>query len=159
MTSLQASRPLSETDEPWRLSAVEAAAAIREGRLRARDLVESSLERIERHDGWLHAFLTVAAKSARDAADEADRATREGRARGPLHGLPVAVKDTTLTAGIRTTFGSPIYANNVPDQDDLSVQRLKAAGAIVIGKTNMPEFAMGPRSVNRLMASTATPRS
>lgn len=150
---------MTATDNLWRLSAVEAAAAIREGRVRARDMVESSLARIERHDGWLHAFLTVAAASAREAADEADRAIRSGRPLGPLHGLPVAIKDTTLTAGIRTTFASPIYAQNVPTEDDLCVARLKAAGAIVIGKTNMPEFAMGPRSVNRLMASTATPYS
>jgi len=144
-------------EELWRLSAVEAARAVREGRVSARDLVESSLDRIDRHDDWVRGFITVAAGPARTAADAADRALRAGHASGALHGVPVAIKDTTLTQGIRTTFGSPIYADNVPEVDDLCVARLKAAGAIVIGKTNMPEFAFGPRSVNRLRGPTATP--
>ena len=146
-----------EVENLWQLSAVEAVNAVGSGRIRARDLIESSLERIDRHDGWVRAFITVCAASAREAADAADRAKRAGNARGPLHGLPIAIKDTTLTAGIRTTFGSPIYADHVPDVDDLCVARLKAAGAVIIGKTNMPEFAFGPRSINHFLGSTATP--
>ncbi|MBX9846248.1 MAG: amidase, partial [Xanthobacteraceae bacterium] len=103
-----------EVENLWQLSAVEAVNAVGSGRIRARDLIESSLERIDRHDGWVRAFITVCAASAREAADAADRAKRAGNARGPLHGLPIAIKDTTLTAGIRTTFGSPIYADHVP---------------------------------------------
>jgi amidase len=142
---------------PHRLSAVEAVERLREGRLSARAMVESCLEQIGRHDGWVRAFVTVCGERALAEADAADRERRDGRLRGPLHGLPVAVKDLTATAGVRTTFGSRIYAEHIPAADDLCVERLRRAGAIILGKTNTPEFGFGPRSTNFLFGPTATP--
>src|SRR4029079_10877806 len=87
------------------------------------------------------------------AADEADRNTP----RGVLHGLPIAVKDLEDTAGMRTTYGSPLFAEHVPDQDSLLVERLRRAGAIVIGKTNTPEFGAGSQTFNAVFGATRNP--
>src|SRR6202008_1821354 len=84
---------------------------------------------------------------------------RRGEATGPLHGIPVAIKDMALTAGIRTTFGSRLYADHVPTEDALDIARLRQAGAIIIGKTNTPEFAAGPNTVNTLFGATRNPWS
>ena len=98
------------------------------------------LERIERVNPSVNAIVTLTAERAMAEAAAADERLASGAEVGPLHGLPVAHKDLVATAGIRTTYGSPIFADNVPDQDDLVVQRLRAAGAITIGKTNTPEL-------------------
>ncbi|WP_046869481.1 amidase [Microvirga massiliensis] len=137
-----------------RLGAGELARAMRERRLSASDAVEASLERIAALDESLQAFVTVAADAARKEAKEADRASAP---RGPLHGVPVAVKDNTATRGIRTTHGSCRFREFVPEKDHNCVARLRAAGAIVIGKTNTPEFAFGAVCRNPLRGPTANP--
>src|ERR671937_302879 len=93
---------------------------------------------------------------ARAAA--ADEQQAQGRTLGPLHGLPVAHKDLLLTKGIRTTFGSPIFADFIPEEDSLIVERLRAAGAIAVGKTNTPEFGAGSQTFNPVFGATLNPR-
>src|SRR5262245_49049678 len=140
-----------------RLPASAAAAAIASGKTRSAELVEACLGRIAALDRTLKAFITVCADQALAEAQRADRERAAGRLRGPLHGVPVAIKDVTLTAGIRTTFGSRVYENHVPDEDDACVAKLREAGAIVIGKTNTPEFAFGALCTNALQGPTANP--
>ncbi|MGA2793379.1 MAG: amidase [Roseiarcus sp.] len=141
----------------WRLNATEALAALERRDLSARELVESCLAQIAANDPALKSFVTVCADLARDEADLSDARGRSGAARRPLEGLPFAVKDLTDTAGVRTTYGSLLFKDHVPVADELCVARLRAAGAILIGKTNTPEFGFGPRSVNRLCGATANP--
>ncbi|MBV8746380.1 MAG: amidase, partial [Xanthobacteraceae bacterium] len=123
-----------------RKSATELAALIRSRRLSPRELLDAHLEVIERVNPKLNAVVTLAAEHARDAAHAAEAAVMRGEQLGLLHGLPIAIKDTTRTAGIRTTFGSPLFANFVPEEDAEVARRLKAAGAVVTAKTNTPEF-------------------
>jgi Asp-tRNA(Asn)/Glu-tRNA(Gln) amidotransferase A subunit family amidase len=137
--------------------ATELAARIRRGDLSPVDVVEYFLDRIERHDDEINAFVTVCDEQARTAAREAERALETGEAIGPLHGVPVAVKDLTDVAGVRTTFGSKLFADFVPEEDAVIVERLKAAGAIVIGKTNTPEFGRKPMTTNLLHGTTSNP--
>src|SRR5262245_56881339 len=119
-------------DYAW-WSAAELSRLIATGDLSAVEVVEAALTRIERVDGDLHSFLTVMAEHARVQASAADRAQRRGERLGPLHGVPVSLKDEVWTAGVRSTFGSLLYADFVPDTDSESVRRLRAAGAIVVG--------------------------
>jgi amidase len=121
------------------------------------ELVDSSLRRIEQVNPVVNAYCTVAAEQARAAARKADAAVARGNELGPLHGIPVAIKDLALTAGIRTTFGSRLYAEHVPDVDSLDVARLRQAGAIIVGKTNTPEFGAGPNTLNALFGATRNP--
>src|SRR5271170_1559724 len=104
------------------------------------EVMRATLERIERAQPVLNAFITVAGDQAMTAAKEAERALMSGGALGPLHGVPFSVKDLVPTAGLRTTFGSLIFKDNVPDHDAAAVARLKQAGAIIVGKTTTPEF-------------------
>ncbi|OYU47615.1 MAG: glutamyl-tRNA amidotransferase [Rhizobiales bacterium PAR1] len=120
---------------------------------RVRRTIESALGRIAEHDEGMKAFLTVDAEGARAAAEVLDHLPP----RGPLHGLPVAIKDLTDTAGLRTTYGSALFAQNVPASDDLIVARLRAAGAIILGKTMTPEFGFGALCRNPLGGPTANP--
>jgi aspartyl-tRNA(Asn)/glutamyl-tRNA(Gln) amidotransferase subunit A len=120
--------------------ATELAALIRSRRLSPVELMRATLERIERSQPVLNAFITVAADAAMAQAREAEAAVQRGESLGPLHGVPVAVKDLVPTAGIRTTWGSLIFKDHVPDTDAVAVARLKQAGAIVVGKTTTPEF-------------------
>jgi amidase len=122
------------------LTAMEQAAAVRAGEVRPTELVEHALARIERLDGALGAFITVTPERALAAAAEAERRLREGGELPPLLGVPTAIKDLNNTAGVRTTFGSRITADFVPDVDDAVVTKLAAAGTISVGKTNTPEF-------------------
>ena len=119
----------------------------------ARRRLENVLGRIAQHDDALKAFLTIDAESARAVAEVLDHLPR----RGPLHGLPVAIKDLTDTAGLRTTYGSALFEENVPERDDLIVARLRAAGAIILGKTMTPEFGFGALCKNPLGGPTANP--
>lgn len=128
-----------QDDLHW-LSATEAAARIRDGALSSVAYTEAILSRIDALQPRLNCFATVAADQARAAAVQADAATRSGATLGPLHGVAVHVKDLFDTAGITTAHGSAIFANNVPTRDNVLVERLKAAGAIVVGKTTTPEF-------------------
>src|SRR5579862_8765756 len=121
-------------------SAVELADMIARKVVSPVEVVEDTLDRIEKSQAELNAFITICAEEARAAAWEAEAAVMLGDPLGPLHGVPFAVKDLVNTAGVRTTFGSVALADNIPAADSPSVARLKAAGAILIGKTTTPEF-------------------
>ncbi|MBI1848549.1 MAG: amidase [Candidatus Rokubacteria bacterium] len=121
------------------------------------EVTRAFLARIERVNPSVNAYCTVAAEEALRAARAATAAVTRKAALGPLHGVPVSIKDLTITRGIRTTFGSKIYENFVPDEDALIVERLKAAGAIVLGKTNTPEFGAGGNTFNAVFGATRNP--
>jgi amidase len=125
-------------------SALELAEAIRKGELTSRQLVEQSLARIAERDGKLNAFVTVDSDGALAQADRADRALAQGRSSGPLHGVPIGIKDLTSTAGLRTTFSSRAHADYVPDEDAASVRRVRGAGMVIVGKTNTSECGALP---------------
>ena len=107
------------------------------------EATEAYLERIDRIDGRVNSYITVSHEEARQAAREAEQAISAGRYLGPLHGVPVAVKDQFDTAGIRTTYGSSLEWENVPAEDAVVVAKLKEAGAVLLGKLNLSEFALG----------------
>jgi amidase len=121
------------------------------------EVVRAVLQRIEQVNRKLNAYCTVAPDLALRTARAAERAVMKKRALGPLHGIPVSIKDLVPTAGIRTTWGSKIYEHHVPEEDGLIVERLKAAGAIVIGKTNTPEFGAGANTYNAVFGATCNP--
>jgi amidase len=137
--------------------ATDLARMIRSKDVSPREIVEILLERIDRINPKINAYCTVASEQALQAADEAERAVMKGEELGPLHGVPVSIKDLTPTKGLRTTFGSTLYENYVPDEDALVVRRLKAAGAIVMGKTNTPEFGAGMNATNKVFGTTLNP--
>jgi amidase len=137
--------------------ATELAALVRTREVSARELLDAHLDRIDRLNPSLNAIVTLDFEGARAAADAADAALAAGDAVGPLHGLPVAHKDTHATGGMRTTWGSPLHASTVPARDELVVARLRAAGAIRVGKTNVPEFAAGSHTVNPVFGATHNP--
>ena len=125
------------------LSVAELARLIQSRQVSPVEATEAYLERIGRIDGRLNSYITVCHNEARQAAQEAERAIAAGQYRGPLHGVPVAVKDQFDTAGIRTTYGSVLEWDRVPDQDAVVVAKLKEAGAVLLGKLNLSEFALG----------------
>lgn len=144
------------------LTAVEQAAAIRRGELSPVELVGHYLDRIDRLDGELGAFITVTADAARAQAREAEHAVRTAAARAeaelpPLHGVPTAIKDVTLTAGVPTSYGSPVFKGFVPDVDAAVVRALRAAGTISLGKTATSEFALMPHCETGLGIETRNP--
>jgi len=143
-------------DELCFLPATELAAALQGRDISASEVLETFLTRIERVNPSLNAIVTVVAEQARKRAAELDQLQPDARAR-PLHGIPIAVKDLTLTRNIRTTMGSPIYRDFVPDIDELFVARLREAGAVVIGKTNTPEFGAGSQTFNTVFGATCNP--
>lgn len=133
------------------------ASAVGTGRITAEAVLDDALARIDAFDGHLHAFCTIDAAGARQAARTVDAAVARGEAVGPLAGVPVAVKDLVCTRGLRTTFGSRLYAEHVPDEDDVVVERLRAAGAVIVGKTNTSEFGYGAFGHNALFETTRNP--
>ena len=137
--------------------ATELAALLRDREISARELLDAHLDRIDRLNPSVNAVVTLDADGARAAADAADATLAAGEPVGPLHGLPVAHKDTHATGGMRTTWGSPLHADTVPLRDELVVARLAAAGAIRVGKTNVPEFAAGSHTFNPLFGATHNP--
>ncbi|MCC6992333.1 MAG: amidase [Acidobacteria bacterium] len=139
------------------LSATELRRLIAARELSPVEVVEGTLRHIERVNPVVNAYVTVAADQARAAARDAERAVTSGEPLGPLHGIPVGIKDLAATAGIRTTYGSRLFADNVPTQDHLDVARLRQAGAIILGKTNTPEFGAGPNTLNALFGATRNP--
>jgi amidase len=143
--------------EICRTGAVELARRIRAKELSARDVVGAHLTQIERVNPGVNAIVTLVAEQAMERARLADEDLAHGRLAGPLHGLPIAHKDLQPTKGIRTTFGSPIYADLVPAEDSLTVERLRLAGAITVGKTNTPEFGAGSQTFNPVFGSTLNP--
>ncbi|MFF7795426.1 amidase [Streptomyces sp. NPDC007991] len=138
-------------------TATELTAALRRREISAREVVTAHLERIDRVNPSVNAIVTLVADQALEAAAEADERAVSQAELGPLHGLPVAHKDLHDTAGIRTTYGSPVLAGHVPARDHLVVERLKRAGAITLGKTNVPELGMGSHTVNPVFGATRNP--
>ena len=143
--------------QPCDLDAVTARRLIGQKKLSSVELVKSCIERIEHVDHAVNAMVTRDFDPALARAAAADATTMRGGALGALHGLPIGVKDLDETAGIRTTFGSELFADNVPKADSFNVARLKAAGAIVLGKTNTPEFGAGANTRNRVFGATGNP--
>ena len=139
------------------LPATELAQRIRAKDLSARELMCATLAQIERVNPRLNAIVTLHAEQALAEAQAADEKQSRGEALGPLHGLPVAHKDLLLTRGMRTTYGSPIFKDFVPGQSMLMIERLQAAGAISIGKTNTPEFGAGSQTFNTVFGKTLNP--
>jgi aspartyl-tRNA(Asn)/glutamyl-tRNA(Gln) amidotransferase subunit A len=121
---------------------------IRSGEIASLEATEAYLDRIERLDGRVKSYITVAAESARESARHADEELERGRILGPLHGLPIALKDNIDTAGMRTTVGSAFFAECVPERDAEAARRLREAGAVLLGKLTMHEFAYGATSQN-----------
>ena len=138
-------------------SACELADLIRTRAVSPVEVLDAHLAAITRLNPKLNAIVTLADDAARTAARAAEAAVMRGDKLGPLHGLPVAIKDVTATAGIRTTFGSPLYRDHVPDEDAEVIRRLKVAGAIILAKTNTPEFATGANTVNAVFGATLNP--
>ncbi|MFG2003510.1 amidase [Spirillospora sp. NPDC048911] len=138
-------------------SARELVRLMRSGEVSAREVTEAHLAQIERTNAKVNAIVTLVAERALEQAAAADERLASGAETGPLHGLPVAHKDTHETAGILTTWGSPILADNVPRRDELIIERMKAAGVVTLGKTNVPEFAAGSHTFNTLFGATLNP--
>jgi amidase len=133
------------------------AAAVRRREISARELLDLHLARIAERNPQLNAIVSLDEERARQGANEADEALANGEPLGPLHGLPFAFKDTHAVAGWRTTFGSPLFKDFVPDRDELIVERVRQAGVVVIGKTNVPEFAAGSHTFNTVFGTTLNP--
>jgi aspartyl-tRNA(Asn)/glutamyl-tRNA(Gln) amidotransferase subunit A len=140
-----------------KLSGAEIARRVRAREISAREISETALAAIEAAEPRLHAFATVARESALAEAEAIDVKLARGEEVGPLAGAPVAIKDLVLTKGLRTTFGSRLYADYVPEHDDILVERLRKAGAVVIGKSNATEFGFGAHGNNPLFPTTRNP--
>src|SRR4051812_9990336 len=131
--------------------------AVRRREISARELLDLHLARIADRNPELNAIVSLDEERARAGAADADVALASGAEIGSLHGLPFAFKDTHAVAGWRTTYGSPLFAEHVPDADDLIVERVRRAGVVTIGKTNVPEFAAGSHTFNRVFGTTLNP--
>ena len=139
------------------LTATQLTAHMRAGDLSASEVMQAHLDRIERTNPGVNAIVTLTPETAMREARAADNALARGEKVGPLHGLPVAHKDLVPTKGVRTTFGSRVFADFVPEEDALIVERLKGAGAISVGKTNTPEFGAGSQTYNEVFGETLNP--
>lgn len=139
------------------LTIAEVSALLAKKKLSPVELVEAALARMEALNPRLNAFLTICAESAREEAKRAERELARGRRRGPLHGLPISTKDNIFTRGVRTTAGSKLMAEFVPAEDAAVVRRLRTAGAILLGKTNLNEFAYGVTGENPHYGATRNP--
>ncbi|MDQ4086293.1 MAG: amidase [Actinomycetota bacterium] len=131
--------------------------AIRDREVSVREVVEDHLNQIDRVNPSVNAVVTLVGEQALAAAATADARSARGEDTGPLHGLPIVHKDTHETAGIRTTHGSPVLSDHVPGRDELLVERLRSAGTIALGKSNVPEFAAGSHTFNPVFGVTRNP--
>lgn len=138
-------------------NARDLAKMIRERTLSAREVVEAHLAQIKRINPMVNAIVSLDEERAVAEASKADEMLASGKKVGPFHGLPIAIKDTHHAAGFPTTNGSPIFRDHMATEDDLMVERLRAAGAIVVGKTNVPEFAAGAHTFNEVFGVTRNP--
>ncbi len=146
------------TDDICFMTATDLAARIRTRELSSREIMEAHLAQIERTNPDVNAIITmIDPEDAVALAGEADAKLAAGEAIGPLHGLPIAHKDLAPTAGMRTTFGSPLFQDFVPEQDALIVSRLVESGALRIGKTNVPEFGAGSHTLTPYSAPLEIP--
>ncbi len=143
--------------EICRMTAAAIAQKIRAKELSPTEVIEAVLDRMERLEPSIHAFCTPTPDLARAEAKRIEQAIANGEDVGPLAGVPVGIKDLVCTAGIKTVSGSVAYENFVPDEDDIVVERLKAAGAIIIGKTNVPEFGYSGAGHNPVFETTCNP--
>src|SRR5262249_10035447 len=139
------------------MSALEIAQLIRTKKLSAREALALHLKQIERVNPKVNAIVTLVPEMAAAEAAKGDEMQAHKEMLGPLHGLPVAHKDLMETRGIRTTFGSPLYKDYIPTEDDIVVDRMRRAGAIIIGKTNTPEFGAGSQTFNKVFGATYNP--
>lgn len=139
------------------ITVAEAARKIRSGETSSIELVEAALENAARTEAQIHAYLNIDTEKARETAAQADADIADGIDRGPLHGIPIALKDNLCTRGLETTAGSQILAGYVPPYDATVVTRLREAGAVIVGKTNLDEFAMGSSTENSAYGPTFNP--
>ena len=144
-------------NEVFEWDAVTLAAKVRARAIGPVEVIKATLDRIATLNPKINALCTLAAEQALSAARELERRLAQGEDGGPLAGVPVGIKDVIQTSGIRTTCGSPLLKDFVPDTDAITVTRVKQAGAIVIGKTNTPEFAAGASTFNALFGATRNP--
>jgi amidase len=143
--------------KPCDLTAIAARDLVASGDLSPVELLESCLSQVDRINPAVNAMVTRADERARAEALEAELAVRRGDQLGPLHGIPVAIKDLQPTGGLTTTYGSVDFADNIPDEDAGIVAKVRSAGGIVVGKTNIPEFSIGANTINRLFGATGNP--
>ena len=139
------------------LSASEARQLIGRGDISPTELLEACISRIEAVNPKVNAIVATDLKQARREAKIAENAVLAGNALPPLHGLPIGIKDLNATKGLRTTWGSKLFENHVPTEDDALVARLRAAGGIIVGKTNTPEFGSGTATNNLVYGPTRNP--
>ena len=145
-------------DEITALSARALSQAIHARRVSAREVMQATLARIATLNPTLNAVVSLRDTDALLAeADTLDAELAAGHSRGWMHGMPQAIKDLAMTAGLTTTMGSPVFARQVPAEDSIHVARMRSAGAIVIGKTNVPEFGLGSHTTNPLFGPTLNP--
>jgi Asp-tRNA(Asn)/Glu-tRNA(Gln) amidotransferase A subunit family amidase len=147
---------MATTDLVWR-SALELAALIRAKQVSPVEVVDAVLARIERLNPALNCYATVTAEEARDAAVAAEVAVETGEELGLLHGVPVSIKDLVFTRRVLTTGGSRLFTDHVPEEDSVCVERLKGAGAIIVGKTTTPEFGHKAVTDSPLFGITRNP--
>ena len=143
--------------EPCDLSACDARDLVGKGELSPVELTLSCLGRINDLNPTLNAIVTLASERALEEAKAAAQAVTKGASLGLLHGLPIAIKDLQATEGIVTTYGSSFYSEHIPLADARIVARIRSAGGIVIGKTNIPEMSIGANTINRLFGATGNP--
>jgi amidase len=144
-----------DADDICRLSAIELGRKLERRELSSREVVSAFLDRVDAVNPAVNAIVSLRDRDdVLREADAVDRALATGQPASPLAGLPIAAKDLVSTRGLRTTFGSPIFADHVPDRDDFIVERMRNAGAIIIGKTNVPEFGLGSNTYNAIFGPT-----
>ncbi|MFI5156543.1 MAG: amidase [Chitinophagales bacterium] len=155
--TLHIDMPASDSDLCY-MNAVDMAALLRTKKISAREVMTAHLKQISKINPAVNAFVTMVPENElMSKALAADELLAKGNPGGPLHGMPIAVKDLTETKGIKTTFGSPIWKNFIPAYDALIVEREKAAGAIILGKTNVPELGLGSQTFNPLFGPSFNP--
>ena len=148
---------MTDRDDLTRHSAAELGLLIRAREVSCAEVVQACLQRIESLNPEINAFCTVTAEQALEEARQADRAVNRGKALGPLHGIPVGLKDLTPTRGVRTTRGSRLFRDHVPEDDALLVRRIRQAGGVIVGKTNTPEFGHKGVTDNLVFGPTRNP--
>ncbi|GAH01152.1 unnamed protein product, partial [marine sediment metagenome] len=139
------------------MSACDVVEKIKTQELSSQEITEIIIERFEKINPIINAYCTPTLEWARERAKNADKAVKNGEKLGALHGIPTSIKDEMPIKGIRTTFGSKLYEHNVPDEDDACVERLKDAGAVILGKTNMSPFGFIAVTNNLIFGETRNP--
>ena len=147
---------MTDGGEPWRLSATRLSARLAAGKIAPTDLLDHVLRRVDALNPAINAIVALC-PDARAAAEESEVRLARGEARSPLEGIPLTVKDNIPVKGVAATWGSRVFADFVPDRDELAVARLRAAGAVVVGKTNAPEFTLDGYTGNLLFGTTRNP--